>query len=122
VRRFFWAKALRFGANGGDACGCRNPDGGAIVVTFSPLKLRVKTIDHAVSMMATRCLISLLGVSLWSSEFLGLMLVSSVASFGYPCIFSLSLICLLGVFLITLYRFDRCGFTYKAWRKPVSRD
>jgi hypothetical protein len=46
VRRFFREKALRFGANGGDAYGCRNPIGGAVVVTFSPLKLRVKTLDH----------------------------------------------------------------------------
>jgi hypothetical protein len=46
VRRFFQEKALRFGANGGDACGCRNPIGGAVVVTFSLLKLRVKTLDH----------------------------------------------------------------------------
>jgi hypothetical protein len=62
-----------------------------------------------------------LGASLWSSEFLGLVLMSSVASFGYPCIFYLSLICLLEVLLITLYQFGRCGFIYKVGRKPVSR-
>jgi hypothetical protein len=46
MRRFFRAKALHFDANGGDACGCSNPVGGAVVVTFSPLKLQVKTLDH----------------------------------------------------------------------------
>jgi hypothetical protein len=46
VRWFFWAKAQRFGANGGDACGCRNPLDGAVVVTFSAPKLWVKTLDH----------------------------------------------------------------------------
>jgi hypothetical protein len=61
VRRFFRSKALRFGADGGDACGCRNTDVGAVVVTFSSLKLRVKTLDHAISTMAARCVVSLLG-------------------------------------------------------------
>jgi hypothetical protein len=44
--KVFWAKALRFGTNSGDACGCRNPIGDAVVVTFSLLKLRMKTLDH----------------------------------------------------------------------------
>jgi hypothetical protein len=35
VRRFFRAKAQRFGANGGNACGYRNPLGGTVVGTFS---------------------------------------------------------------------------------------
>jgi hypothetical protein len=46
VRRFFQAKALCFRANGGDACGCRNPLEGVIVGTFSTPGLRVKTLDH----------------------------------------------------------------------------
>ena len=45
-RRFFRAKAQRFGANGGDARGCRNPLGGAVVATFAVLGLRVKTLDY----------------------------------------------------------------------------
>jgi hypothetical protein len=35
VRKFFRVKAQRSGANGGDACGYRNPLGGIIVGTFS---------------------------------------------------------------------------------------
>jgi hypothetical protein len=46
LRWFFWAKAQRFGVNGGDACGCRNPLEGVVVVTISTLKLRVKTLDR----------------------------------------------------------------------------
>jgi hypothetical protein len=46
VRRFFRAKALCFGTNGGDACGCRNPLEGVVVGTFSIFGLRVKTLDH----------------------------------------------------------------------------
>jgi hypothetical protein len=45
VRRFFRAKAQRFGANGSDACGCCNPLGGVVVVTFFVPGLRVKTLD-----------------------------------------------------------------------------
>jgi hypothetical protein len=44
VQGFFRAKAQRFGANDGDACGCRNPFAGAVVVTFAMLGLRVKTL------------------------------------------------------------------------------
>jgi hypothetical protein len=39
-------KALRFDANGVDACGCRNPLGVVVVGTFFVLGLRVKTLDH----------------------------------------------------------------------------
>jgi hypothetical protein len=52
VRRFFRVKAQRFNANGGDACGCRNPLEGVVVATFIVLGLRVKTLDHLVSTTA----------------------------------------------------------------------
>jgi hypothetical protein len=52
IRWFFWAKDQRFDANGGDACGCRNPLEGAVVVTFFVLGLRVKTLDLVVSTAA----------------------------------------------------------------------
>ena len=40
VEGCFRAKAPRFGANSDDACGCRNPLGGAVVGAFSALGLR----------------------------------------------------------------------------------
>jgi hypothetical protein len=46
VRWFFWAKALRFGANDGYACGCPNPLESVVVGTFFTLGLRMKTLDH----------------------------------------------------------------------------
>jgi hypothetical protein len=46
VRRFFRGKARCFGANGANACGCRNPLGGVVVVTFSTLGFWVKTLDR----------------------------------------------------------------------------
>ena len=45
VQRFFRAKALRFGANGGDARGYRNPLEGAVVGTLAEFWLWVKTLD-----------------------------------------------------------------------------
>jgi hypothetical protein len=57
VFRFFQAKAQRFGANGGDSCGCRNPFEGVVVVTFAMLGLRVKTLDLAVSTSAACALL-----------------------------------------------------------------
>jgi hypothetical protein len=37
-----------------DACGCRNPLEGAVVVTFVVLGLQVKTLDLAVSTTAAQ--------------------------------------------------------------------
>jgi hypothetical protein len=59
---------MRFGANGGDACGCRFPLEGVIVVILPALWLRVKTLDLAVSMAATLCVVTLLRVPLWSPD------------------------------------------------------
>jgi hypothetical protein len=42
-------KAQRFSSNGGDACGCRNPLEGVVVVIFPVLWLRVKTLDLTIS-------------------------------------------------------------------------
>jgi hypothetical protein len=57
------------------------------VVTFSALELRVKTLDHAVSMMAV-C-VSLLSwcVIVELQFYLVSFSVSLVASFGCPCTF-----------------------------------
>lgn len=45
VRAFFRAKAYHSGTNGDDACGCRCPLGGVVVITFRVSELRVKTFD-----------------------------------------------------------------------------
>jgi hypothetical protein len=66
VRGFFRAKAQRFSADGGDACGCRIPLGGVVVVILPALRLRVKTLDLMVSM--TVCVVILLGASSWSPD------------------------------------------------------
>jgi hypothetical protein len=39
------------------------------VVTFSALRLRVKTLDREVSTTAARYVVTLLGASSWSSDF-----------------------------------------------------
>ena len=44
-REFFRAKSQRFGADDGDACGCRDPLEGVVVATPDVLGLRVKTLD-----------------------------------------------------------------------------
>jgi hypothetical protein len=92
--RVFPAKAQRFGANDGDACGCRDPLEGVVAATLSALGLWVKTQDLVVSMTAALyCVGTFLGccrgalVPLLSSA-------SSAASMmllSFPC---LSLICL----------------------------
>jgi hypothetical protein len=40
------SKAHRFGVNDGDVYGCRNPLEGAVMVTFSAPRLRMKTLDR----------------------------------------------------------------------------
>jgi hypothetical protein len=67
-REFFWAKAQRISANGGDACGCRNPFGGVVMVILPALRLRVKTLDLAVSTAPPLCVVTLLGASSWSPD------------------------------------------------------
>jgi hypothetical protein len=66
---FFRAKAQRFNANGGDACGYRYPLGGAVAATFTTLGLRVKTLDRLGLNVGGGCVITLLRASLWSSYF-----------------------------------------------------
>ena len=44
-RELFRAKSQRFGADDGDACGCRDPLEGVVVATPDVLGLRVKTLD-----------------------------------------------------------------------------
>jgi hypothetical protein len=85
--RFFWAKAQRFGANDGDACGCRNPFESVVVVTFAMLGLRVKTVDIAISTPAACA-----SLPSWERRRgalipLDLVLVTSVASLGSSCTF-----------------------------------
>ena len=45
VARVFPAKSQRFGADDGDACGCRYPLKGVVVATLDALGLQVKTLD-----------------------------------------------------------------------------
>jgi hypothetical protein len=68
VQGFFWVKALRISANGGDAYGCRNPLGGVVVVILPVPGLRVKTLDLTVSTAAALCVVTLLEASLWSPD------------------------------------------------------
>jgi hypothetical protein len=68
VRGFFWAKAQRFSANSGDACGCHNPLGGVVVVILPVLWFRVKTLDLTVSTAAAVYVVTLLGASSWSPD------------------------------------------------------
>jgi hypothetical protein len=92
VRGFFRAKAQRFSANGGDACGCLFPLRGVVLVIIPTLRLRVKTLDLVVSTAAALCVVTFLGASSWSPEstrfcfFVFVVLVLCV-------ICSLSLIC-----------------------------
>lgn len=46
IAKVFPAKAQHFDASGGDACDCRNPLGGTVVVTSPVSGLQVKTLDH----------------------------------------------------------------------------
>lgn len=80
----FQAKVQRLGANGGDACGCRNPLGGVVVGIRPSLRLRVKTLDLTVSTAAAQCVVTLLGASLWSPE----LTWSRLNVFGGKCGFS----------------------------------
>jgi hypothetical protein len=66
---FFRAKAQRTCANGGDACGCRDPLEGAVVVILTALRLRVKTLDLTVSTAAALGVVTLVGASSWSPDF-----------------------------------------------------
>jgi hypothetical protein len=63
VRGFFRAKVQHLGARGGDACGCRHPLGGVVVVILPALRLQVKTLDLIVSTAAALCVVTLLGAS-----------------------------------------------------------
>jgi hypothetical protein len=93
VQGFFRAKAPRFSANDDDACGCRIPLEGVVVVILSALRLRVKTLDLTVSTAAALCVVTLLGASSWSpvaTQYCFVVFVVLV----FPCFsLSLSLIC-----------------------------
>jgi hypothetical protein len=87
---YFISRLLRFGANGGDACGCRNPLGGVVLDTFFALGLFVKILDrHSLDGGGALCRYPLEGIVVQ----LRFSSVSSVASLCYSCIFHLSLIC-----------------------------
>jgi hypothetical protein len=66
------------------------------VVIFSELRFRMKTLDREVLTTATRCVITLLGASSWSSDFVRSCVdvdMSLVASFGFHILFYLFLLC-----------------------------
>jgi hypothetical protein len=91
VRRFFRAKAQRFDANGGDACGCRNPLGGVVVGTFYTLGLRVKTLDFGLDDGGVTRRYLLGGIV---AEFRLLLVVLCLRwRVWFSCTFCLSLIC-----------------------------
>jgi hypothetical protein len=85
VRGFFRAKAQCFNTNGGDACGCRNPLGGFVVVILPVLWLWVKTLDLTISTAATVYVVTLLGHCHGAQSPLGIVSMSLVASFGPLC-------------------------------------
>jgi hypothetical protein len=94
VEGFFWAKAQRFCANDGDACRCRFPLGGVIVVILPALRLRVKTLDLVVSTAVALCVVTFLEASSWSPEFAWFCFFV-FAVLVFLVFFSLSLICFL---------------------------
>jgi hypothetical protein len=74
-----------------------------------------------VSSAAACGVVTVLGASTWSSFALGLVVVfGGKPGFFYPLLFIW--ICFVRRFLITLYRFGRCDFIYKAERKPILRE
>jgi hypothetical protein len=97
-RGFFRAKAQRLCANGGDACGCRNPLGGVVVVILPVLRLRVKTLDLTVSAAAAVYVVTLLGAPLWSPDSTRFRFNVFGGKFWFfRVFFSLSLICFVRV-------------------------
>jgi hypothetical protein len=115
---FFRAKAQRFDANGGDACGYHYPLGGAVAATFTTLGLRVKTLDRLGLNVGGGCVVTLLRTSLWSSDFSQ----TCVDVFGGKSWFLFILICCVREsphHLVSVL--PLCGFIYKAGRKHVSR-
>jgi hypothetical protein len=86
VQGFFSGKAPRFSANGDDACGCRIPLEGVVVVILSVLRLRVKTLDLAVSRAVALCVVILLGASSWSSDTTRYRFVVFIV-LGFSCFF-----------------------------------
>jgi hypothetical protein len=119
VRRFFPAKAQRFDANGGDACGCRNPLEGVVVVTFFVLGIRVKILDFGLNDGGVMRRYLLGGVVV-EPRVISVLGVFGSIRFSVVFLFIFDLLCKKDL-LITLYQFGRCGFIYKAGRKPVLR-
>jgi hypothetical protein len=92
-RGFFWAKFQRFGANDGDACGCRDPLEDIVVATLPAIELWVKTLDLCgLGDDDGACsVVSFLGALSWSSGLLSLM-AALVASSTLLIFYCLSLI------------------------------
>jgi hypothetical protein len=72
---FFSGESSALSANGGDACGCRIPFGGAVVVILPVLWLRVKILDLAVSTAAALCVVTLLEPRFHSVFFVSVVFV-----------------------------------------------
>ena len=120
LRRFFRAKAQRFGANDGDVCGYRYPPGGVVVATCVAIGLRVKTPDHSgldsggvlrryplgggVVEPCTSCPFRCLWWQVWFSL----------------CFFFLSVICFVRGSPHHFVSVRPLCFIYKAGRKPIS--
>ena len=72
-REFFRAKSQRFGADDGDACGCRVPLEGVVVATLAAC-LRVKTLDPCgLGGGGACCVVTFLKALSWSFGFLSLV-------------------------------------------------
>jgi hypothetical protein len=89
------------------------------VVTFFVLGLRLKILDFGLddgSVM--RCY--LLGGVIVEPRVISVLGVFGSIRFSVVFLFIFDLLCKEDL-LITLYQFGRCGFIYKAGRKPISR-
>ena len=120
VRRVFRAKAQHFGANGGHARGYGYPPGGAVVGLLDAPRLRVKTLDRRSRRQRRATSLPSWGRCHGARYLIGMFRCSPVASLVFLVLSFLFLICFVRVPLITLYRFGRCGFIYKAGLQPVS--
>ena len=124
VGRFFRAKALRFGANGDGARGCRNPLRGTVVGTFSALGLRVKTLDRSSRLRWRGASSPSWGCRHGASVLLDLTLGVLGGKSGFRLFFVvfLSLSCCVKGFSHHLVSVRPLDFIYKVGRKPMSRN
>jgi hypothetical protein len=130
VRGFLQAKAQRFSANVGDACGCRFPLEGVVEAILPMQRLRVKTLDLVVSTAATLCVVTLLGALSWSPDTTRVSLFFVVLVFLCFSFFIFDLICkrfsspscIIGplIAIVQLYSGVKASFARRRWRLKTS--